>query len=145
MGEGDGSSNEDAWSEADKDFIAPCIGLVKMTKICLKKLTAAVKKNGQCDTERNTCQLDDLVEHVEKVQPAVDDLICGLYPPLRHQDVKNKVSPLLPEAELDRNNDNNNDDDDDENDNNNNNNNNNNDSNNDNSNDYYNLFIQFVT
>uniref|UniRef100_A0A3Q3XF36 Cyclin D1 binding protein 1 n=1 Tax=Mola mola TaxID=94237 RepID=A0A3Q3XF36_MOLML len=75
--------NQDTyWSERDRQVIGPCQGLMKASVACLRKLTAAIKANGDVTTCRNLAQLDDLADISKEVSPGIDDLALCLYPPL---------------------------------------------------------------
>ena len=39
----------------------------------------------------NIAQLDDLVDHIERLSPAVDDLALCVYPPIRNDVVHKQV------------------------------------------------------
>ncbi|XP_033112320.1 cyclin-D1-binding protein 1 homolog isoform X2 [Anneissia japonica] len=91
---GPDSSNEDTWSEKDKDVLLACIGLLKVTRSCLKKVTATLKKNGQWEEDQHVAQLDDIADICEKISPCVDELAEALYPPLTHENVTKKIEQL---------------------------------------------------
>lgn len=57
------------WSEEDKQVIAPCLGLLKAAKACLKKVSEAVKNHGKVDTLQNITQLDDLGDVTNEISP----------------------------------------------------------------------------
>ncbi|KAM4588637.1 cyclin-D1-binding protein 1 homolog [Odontesthes bonariensis] len=93
--EGNPRSNQDTyWSEKDRRVIAPCQGLMKAAAACLRKLTAAVKANGDCGAPQNVAQLDDLADISKEISPGVDDLALCLYPPMDYSGVENNVSKL---------------------------------------------------
>ena len=70
------------------------MGIIKCSKSVLKKAKSAVKANGSCEMDRTISQLDDLVDHVERLSPAVDDLATCVYPPIREAIIHNQVSLL---------------------------------------------------
>ncbi|XP_055508400.1 cyclin-D1-binding protein 1 homolog [Leucoraja erinacea] len=72
------------WSEEDKQVIAPCLGLLKAAKACLKKVSEAVKNHGKVDTLQNITQLDDLGDVTNEISPSVDELVLSLYPPMNY-------------------------------------------------------------
>ncbi|XP_014671423.1 PREDICTED: LOW QUALITY PROTEIN: cyclin-D1-binding protein 1 homolog [Priapulus caudatus] len=80
--------SDDAWSDTDRQLIAPCLGLVKAAKASLKKTTTAAKSNVAAAVRRATFALDELMDQVAMMSPAVDDLITVLYPPLSHASVR---------------------------------------------------------
>lgn len=86
------SQNDHHWSENDKTIIQYCLGLIKCSKSLLKKTKTAVNTNGDCSTEANVAQLDDLADHVERLSPVVDELASCVYPPLRCSVVSQKAS-----------------------------------------------------
>ncbi|KAG2461768.1 CCDB1 protein, partial [Polypterus senegalus] len=66
----DSRGNQDTyWSEADKQLMAPCHGLMKAARACLKKLSAAVKNNGKVDTPACCAQLDDIADSTKEISP----------------------------------------------------------------------------
>lgn len=87
--------NQDTyWSEKDRRVIGPCQGLMKAAAASLRKLTSAVKTNGDVSTAQNLAQLDDLADISKDISPGVDDLALCLYPPMDYSGVKNNVSKL---------------------------------------------------
>ncbi|XP_026202950.1 cyclin-D1-binding protein 1 homolog [Anabas testudineus] len=87
--------NQDTyWSEKDRRVIGPCQGLMKASAACLRKLTSAVKTNGDVSTPQNVAQLDDLADITCEISPGVDDLALCLYPPMDYSGVENNVSKL---------------------------------------------------
>ena len=92
LGENEQSENENAWTETDKDFISICVGLLKATRSSLKKVCAALKANGQCDTSEKIAQIDDINDVFLQVSPAVDNLVSGLYAPLQRDVALENVS-----------------------------------------------------
>lgn len=87
--------NQDTyWSEQDRRVIGPCQGLMKASAACLRKLTSAVKTNGNVTTSHNVAQLDDLTDVTKEISPSVDDLALCLYPPMDYSGVENNVSKL---------------------------------------------------
>ncbi|MED6261253.1 hypothetical protein ATANTOWER_002820 [Ataeniobius toweri] len=93
--EGNPRGNQDMyWSEKDRQVIGPCQGLTKAAAACLRKLTAAVKANGDSAVPHNVAQLDDLADISREISPSVDDLALCLYPPMDYSGVENNVSKL---------------------------------------------------
>nr|XP_020510735.1 cyclin-D1-binding protein 1 homolog [Labrus bergylta] len=87
--------NQDTyWSEKDRLVIGPCQGLMKASAACLRKLTSAVRANGDVGTLQNLAQLDDLADISKEISPSVDDLALCLYPPMDYSGVENNVSKL---------------------------------------------------
>lgn len=87
--------NQDTyWSEKDRRVIGPCQGLMKASAACLRKLTSAVKANGDVTTSQNVAQLDDLADITKEISPGVDDLALCLYPPMDYSGVESNVSKL---------------------------------------------------
>ncbi|XP_067904237.1 cyclin-D1-binding protein 1 homolog [Heterodontus francisci] len=72
------------WSETDKQVIAPCLGLLKAAKACLKKVSGAMKTHGKVDTLQHITQLDDLGDVTGEISPSVDELVLSLYPPMNY-------------------------------------------------------------
>ncbi|XP_034389672.1 LOW QUALITY PROTEIN: cyclin-D1-binding protein 1 homolog [Cyclopterus lumpus] len=94
-GDQEPSSNQDTyWSEKDRRVIGPCQGLMKASAACLKKLTSAVKANGDVSTSQNLAQLDDLADITKAISPGLDDLALCLYPPMEYSGVESNVSKL---------------------------------------------------
>ncbi|XP_047440175.1 cyclin-D1-binding protein 1 homolog [Mugil cephalus] len=91
----DPRGNQDTyWSERDREVIGPCQGLMKASAACLRKMTSAVKANGDVGTPQNVAQLDDLADITKEISPGVDDLALCLYPPMDYSGVENNVSKL---------------------------------------------------
>ncbi|KAM8757287.1 cyclin-D1-binding protein 1 homolog [Acanthopagrus schlegelii] len=87
--------NQDTyWSEKDRSVIGPCQGLMKASAACLRKLTSAVKANGDVSTSQNLAQLDDLADITIEISPCVDDLALCLYPPMDYSGVESNASKL---------------------------------------------------
>ncbi|CAH1779027.1 unnamed protein product [Owenia fusiformis] len=86
--------NEDTWTDADKTLLAPCLGLVKASKLTLNKINVAVKTNGDCSTELNISQFDDLVDITKTISPNVDDFVSVLYAPMQHLTVRLNAEKL---------------------------------------------------
>ncbi|XP_072540036.1 cyclin-D1-binding protein 1 homolog [Salminus brasiliensis] len=81
--EPDARGNQDTyWSQSDRQLISKCLGLIKASGACLRKLSSAVHKNGKVDTPHNITQLDDLADITKEISPSVDDLVLSLYPPV---------------------------------------------------------------
>jgi hypothetical protein len=68
------------------------MGLVKTARSSLKRIGTALRMKGKFETEEQVSQLDDLVSRVQKISPAVDDLVSSLYPPMNRDAVKSTVS-----------------------------------------------------
>ncbi|XP_078607517.1 cyclin-D1-binding protein 1 homolog isoform X1 [Branchiostoma floridae x Branchiostoma japonicum] len=90
----DPDNREQCWTESDKALMAPCLGLVKATKACLKKISSAVKTCGKCDTLERIAQLDDMADVVNQTSPHVDDTVLSLYPPMDHSAVRTNALAL---------------------------------------------------
>ncbi|KAL3978522.1 MFS transporter (facilitated glucose transporter) [Sarotherodon galilaeus] len=87
--------NQDTyWSENDRQVIGACQGLIKAAAACLRKLTSAVKSNGDFSTPQNVSQLDDLADISKEISPGVDDLALCLYPPMDYNGVETNVCKL---------------------------------------------------
>ena len=69
-----------------------CTGLIKASRSCIKKVSGAVKANGQWEEVEMAEQLDDLGEIAQRISPTADDMIMCLYPPIRQDDVRTNVS-----------------------------------------------------
>ncbi|KAG9473954.1 hypothetical protein GDO78_004319 [Eleutherodactylus coqui] len=66
--------NQDTyWSEADRRLIAPCLGLMKASKACLKKVLGSLKAHGKVETPEQVAQLDDLADITQEVSPRYRD------------------------------------------------------------------------
>ncbi|XP_066289284.1 cyclin-D1-binding protein 1 homolog [Branchiostoma lanceolatum] len=90
----DQDNNEESWAESDKALMAPCLGLVKASKACLKKISIAVKTGGKCDAVERIAQLDDIADVVHQTSPQVDDTVLSLYPPMDHSAVRTNALAL---------------------------------------------------
>ncbi|CAL8402655.1 unnamed protein product [Arctogadus glacialis] len=87
--------NQDTyWSERDRRVIGPCQGLMKASGACLRKLSSAVRTNGDAGSSQNRAQLDDLEELSKDVSPRMDDLALCLYPPMEYSGVESNASKL---------------------------------------------------
>ncbi|KAM7005489.1 cyclin-D1-binding protein 1 homolog [Tautogolabrus adspersus] len=87
--------NQDTyWSEKDRLVIGPCQGLMKASAACLRKLTSAVRANGDIGSPQKLAQLDDLADISKEISPGVDDLALCLYPPMDYSGVETNVSKL---------------------------------------------------
>ncbi|XP_051887514.1 LOW QUALITY PROTEIN: cyclin-D1-binding protein 1 homolog [Pristis pectinata] len=89
------------WSEDDKQVMAPCLGLLKAAKACLKKVSAAVKNSRKSRHVANIVQLDDLGDVTSEISPSVDELVLSLYPPMNYITVQMnaaKVASVLNKA-----------------------------------------------
>ncbi|OCT62800.1 hypothetical protein XELAEV_18043891mg [Xenopus laevis] len=70
--------NQDTyWLEADHRLMAPCLGLMKASKACLKKVLGAIKAHGK-----------------QKQQNIVDELAMSMYPPMNHATVHLNAAKL---------------------------------------------------
>ncbi|XP_071958039.1 cyclin-D1-binding protein 1 homolog isoform X2 [Antedon mediterranea] len=90
----DNSNENYTWSEKDKDVLLSCIGLLKVTRTCLKKVTLALKENAQWEEEHHVAQLDDIADICLTVSPAVDELAESLYPPMKYENVTIRTDHL---------------------------------------------------
>lgn len=62
--------NQDTyWSDKDRFVIGPCQGLMKASAACLRKVTSAIKSNGDITTPQNLFQLDDLADISKEISP----------------------------------------------------------------------------
>ncbi|XP_069608346.1 cyclin-D1-binding protein 1 [Ranitomeya imitator] len=87
--------NQDTyWSEADRRLIAPCLGLMKASKACLKKVLGTLKAHGKVETSEQVAQLDDLADITQEVSPSVDELALSMYPPMNHPPVRINAAKL---------------------------------------------------
>ncbi|TFK02209.1 GRIP and coiled-coil domain-containing protein 1 [Platysternon megacephalum] len=82
------------WSEADRKLLGPCMGLMKASKACLKKLLGAVKVHGKADTPEQVAQLDDLADITNEISPSVDELALSMYPPMNQLAVRLNAAKL---------------------------------------------------
>ncbi|XP_026543261.1 cyclin-D1-binding protein 1 [Notechis scutatus] len=71
-----------AWTDAERQLLGPCRGLVKATKAGLRKLLAAMRTHGGADTAEQVAQLDALAEAAAELSPSVDELVLSLCPPV---------------------------------------------------------------
>lgn len=68
--EDDRRGNQDTyWSERDRQVIGACQGLMKAAAACLRKLTSAVRANGDFAVPQNVAQLDDLADISREISP----------------------------------------------------------------------------
>ncbi|XP_067314783.1 cyclin-D1-binding protein 1 homolog [Pseudorasbora parva] len=93
--EGMGRGNQDTyWSELDRHLVGQCQGLMKASGASLRKLSSAVRNNGEMETEEKIAQLDDLADAAKDISPSVDDLALSLYPPVDRPAVNHNVCKL---------------------------------------------------
>lgn len=57
------------WSEADRKLLGSCMGLMKASKACLKKVLSVVKAYGKADSPEQIAQLDDLADIANEISP----------------------------------------------------------------------------
>jgi len=94
----DESISPKTWSDADRAVVSACLGIIKTAKAALKKLQKAIEMNGCCDTIKKITQLDNFVDKISAISPAVDELVSSLYPPIKLDVVSTNVSTLLHRA-----------------------------------------------
>ncbi|XP_067409993.1 cyclin-D1-binding protein 1 isoform X2 [Emydura macquarii macquarii] len=82
------------WSEADRKLLGPCMGLMKASKACLKKILGAVKVHGKADTPEQVAQLDDLADITNEISPSIDELALSMYPPMNQLAVRLNAAKL---------------------------------------------------
>ncbi|KAM3664164.1 cyclin-D1-binding protein 1 [Ammospiza nelsoni] len=82
------------WSEADRQLLSSCMGLMKASKACLKKVLAAVKAHGKADSPEHIAQLDDLADIANEISPSVDELALSMYPPVNPLAVRFNAAKL---------------------------------------------------
>ncbi|XP_043351839.1 cyclin-D1-binding protein 1 isoform X2 [Dermochelys coriacea] len=82
------------WSEADRKLLGPCMGLMKASKACLKKLLGTVKVHGKADTPEQVAQLDDLADITNEISPSIDELALSMYPPMNQLAVRLNAAKL---------------------------------------------------
>ncbi|XP_054130588.1 cyclin-D1-binding protein 1 [Melozone crissalis] len=82
------------WSEADRRLLSSCMGLMKASKACLKKVLAAVKAHGKADSPEHIAQLDDLADIANEISPSVDELALSMYPPVNPLAVRLNAAKL---------------------------------------------------
>lgn len=90
----DNDSNLGSWSDRDLAVLPPVIGLIKATRSCLKKISSAVKTNGQWGDEHSIAQLDDVADIVGQISPQVDEVVSCVYPPMQHGVVRTNANHL---------------------------------------------------
>ncbi|NXD84446.1 CCDB1 protein, partial [Halcyon senegalensis] len=82
------------WSEADRKVLSPCMGLMKASKACLKKVLGVVKAYGKADSPQQITQLDDLADIANEISPSVDELALSMYPPMNQLAVRLNAAKL---------------------------------------------------
>ncbi|NXT28685.1 CCDB1 protein, partial [Syrrhaptes paradoxus] len=82
------------WSEADRKLLSSCMGLMKASKACLKKVLGVVKAYGKADSPEQIAQLDDLADIASEVSPSVDELALSMYPPVNELAVRLNAAKL---------------------------------------------------
>ena len=79
------------WSDGDRLVLRACVGVVKTADASLKKLSKAISVSGKSDDVERTKEMDSLVELIEVMSPAVDELVSSLYPPVSLPAVHSQV------------------------------------------------------
>uniref|UniRef100_A0A8D0E3W8 Cyclin D1 binding protein 1 n=1 Tax=Salvator merianae TaxID=96440 RepID=A0A8D0E3W8_SALMN len=88
--------NQDVyWTEADRQLLGPCTGLVKAAKACLKKVGTAVRAHAKAETAEQVAQLDDLMDIARDVSPSVDELVLSTYPPVNQLTLRDDSALVL--------------------------------------------------
>ncbi|NWW45796.1 CCDB1 protein, partial [Pedionomus torquatus] len=82
------------WSEADRKLLSSCMGLMKASKACLKKILGVVKTYGKADSPEQIAQLDDLADIANEISPSVDELALSMYPPVNQLAVRLNAAKL---------------------------------------------------
>ncbi|NWT35660.1 CCDB1 protein, partial [Chroicocephalus maculipennis] len=82
------------WSEADRKLLSSCVGLMKASKACLKKVLGVVKAYGKVDSPEQIAQLDDLADIANEISPSVDELALSMYPPVNELAVRLNAAKL---------------------------------------------------
>ncbi|NXK21479.1 CCDB1 protein, partial [Arenaria interpres] len=82
------------WSEADRKLLSSCMGLMKASKACLKKVLGVVKAYGKADSPEQIAQLDDLADIANEISPSVDELALSMYPPVNELAVRLNAAKL---------------------------------------------------
>ncbi|XP_072206177.1 cyclin-D1-binding protein 1 [Excalfactoria chinensis] len=82
------------WSEADRKLLGSCMGLMKASKACLKKVLSVVKTYGKADSSEQIAQLDDIADIANEISPSVDELALSMYPPMNHLAVRLNAAKL---------------------------------------------------
>ncbi|NWY56415.1 CCDB1 protein, partial [Chionis minor] len=82
------------WSEADRKLLTSCVGLMKASKACLKKVLGVVKAYGKADSPEQIAQLDDLADIANEISPSVDELALSMYPPVNELAVRLNAAKL---------------------------------------------------
>ncbi|KFP33451.1 Cyclin-D1-binding protein 1, partial [Colius striatus] len=82
------------WSEADRKLLSSCMGLMKASKACLKKVLGVVKAYGKADSLEQIAQLDDLADIANEISPSVDEMALSMYPPVNQLAVRLNAAKL---------------------------------------------------
>ncbi|XP_035423044.1 cyclin-D1-binding protein 1 [Cygnus atratus] len=82
------------WSEADRKLLSSCMGLIKASKACLKKVLSVVKAYGKAESPEQIAQLDDLADIANEISPSVDELALSMYPPVNQLAVRLNAAKL---------------------------------------------------
>ncbi|XP_071615646.1 cyclin-D1-binding protein 1 isoform X2 [Heliangelus exortis] len=83
------------WSEADRKLLSSCMGLMKASKACLKKVLSVVKAYGKADSPEQIAQLDDVADIANEISPSVDELALSMYPPMNQLAVRLNGKPCM--------------------------------------------------
>jgi len=77
-------NNDEIWTQQDREVVMACTGLVKTTKIILKKSCESVTKCGDVTSTPGILVLDEMVQIAAGVSSCVDDFVCGIYAPVNY-------------------------------------------------------------
>ncbi|XP_063221973.1 cyclin-D1-binding protein 1 homolog isoform X2 [Bacillus rossius redtenbacheri] len=80
------------WSHRDRELAGACAGLVKTARACVRRAGRAVRHNA---APAHVAQLDCLAAAVQLLSPAVDDLVCSVYPPVSQELVKAAAASVV--------------------------------------------------
>lgn len=82
------------WTHEERLLIAPCMGLVRTARYCIKKVKDIVSHVGPetCATPAWIAEFDSLAEKVKALSPAVDDFVLSVYPPSDRLETQATVS-----------------------------------------------------
>lgn len=84
---------DEEWNDQELTVLGPGLGLLKTAQATLMKIVTALKTKG--DPGKSVQDMDGILDHCQKLSPAVDELALTLYPPMNFSDIQTKSKDLI--------------------------------------------------
>ncbi|XP_054716638.1 cyclin-D1-binding protein 1 homolog [Uloborus diversus] len=81
-----------SWTDADRNVILPCYGMVKAARACLKQTLKAITQRGNADDDECSRELDAVAYIVNPSSTLIDDFILAIYPPVNHSALRHQAA-----------------------------------------------------